>query len=475
VDPIDPIVSEYDRVFQGISVEGIDLAAANRLSFYMAIRSGTEFASPSIQARIRMTLHAYAIFARDLLRRISSAPPLPRSDTLKALYFFEGLNPSVEKTMGNMLEQFAPEQSRIAIAEDGDSPLKSSFDWLAVKTLAPKGVARSLGGLAATLLWCQRRARLPILRRQSLHAWLLRMALRTAGAAYACRRLLDAFPTTILITASDTRFWGHCITLEANRRGIPTLTLQHGTMVGEAGTVPVISHRIAAWGKASARWLRDRGVPAGKIVVTGAPRLDAIVNDPRRSREALAEDLGVDPTKRWVVLATNPIPFAHNAAQLTIAREGVRAWGEPAILLVKLHPSEHTESYRSVIGQDPAVALVPHGRVDLYDLLDAAAAVLTFHSTVGLEAMMLDRPVVSLEAFGEQNPLPYARAGAAAAARCPEELARALSGDIPPGANASKRRELRDRFVRDNMLAVDGKSAERVQVLIKSLISERSP
>jgi len=175
-----------------------------------------------------------------------------------------------------------------------------------------------------------------------------------------------------------------------------------------------------------------------------------------------------------VVLATNPIPFERNAALLATARRGVIDWGEPAILLVKLHPSEDPAPYRSAIEGDPEVAVVPHGKVDLYDLLAASDAVLTFHSSVGLEAMAFDRPVVSLEAFGEENPLPYARTGAAAAARTAEALARVLCEDVAPGTKTEKRRAARARYVRGNLLVTDGKSSRRVRDLILSLTSGRS-
>jgi len=203
--------------------------------------------------------------------------------------------------------------------------------------------------------------------------------------------------------------------------------------------------------------------------------LDAIFNRTRRPREVIAADLGVDPGRRWVVLATNPIPFERNAVLLATARQGVLRWGEPALLLVKLHPSEDPAPYRAAIGQDPGVVVVPHGKVDLYDLLSAADAVLTFHSSVGLEAMAFDRPVVSLEAFGEENPLPYARSGAAAAARSAEELARTLREDVAPGTKTEERRAARARYVRDNLLAADGKSSRRVRDLVLSLTQGRSP
>jgi hypothetical protein len=473
-DATDRLVTEYDRIFQGIPVEGIDLASANRLSFYLAVQNEQAFAAPALRQRVRSALMAEAVFLRSRLRGTSAAPPLPRPGTPKLLFFFEGINPSVDGTLRSVLRQFAEEEVRAVIAYSAKLELEGEHECMALPSFLPERVADSLAGLDRALRDRQRQAVGPVLRRRSLGAWLRVMALRTARAGRAFRGLYEAFPTRLLVTASDTSFWGRCATLEAIRRGIPSFTLQHGMMVGEAGYVPVISTRFAAWGEGSARWLRARGVPAEKIVVTGAPRLDIIVNGARAPREAVARALGVDPSRRWVTLATNPIVFARNAALLTTARQGVRAWDERALLLVKPHPSEDIALYRAAIGDDPRVLPVPHGSADLYDLLARSDAVLTFHSSVGLEAMLLDRAVVSLEAFGEENPLPYARVGAAAAARTPEELARALREDVPPGTNAEARRAARQRFVRDNLFAADGKSAERVADLVRTHADEVS-
>jgi len=471
VDDINAVVAEYDRTFGGILVEGIDLAAANRLSFYVMIHARTGCASASRRSRWLDALNDQAVLLRDRLRRTTPppAPSLATPGSPRALFLFEAMNPSVHATLRPAVGQFSPEEARVAFIQGAHVPEGCAHETVIVNELIPREMAHRFPDLPAILRARQRKTRSAILGRESLRTWLLRMSLRTADAARAFGRLYDAFPTTVLVTASDTSFWGYCATMEASRRAIPSVTLQHGMMVGEAGYVPVVSSRIAAWGEASARWLRERGVAPEKIVVTGAPRLDAIFRGTRRSREVLAAGLGADPGRRWVVLATNPISFERNAALLATARKGVIDWGEPAILLVKLHPSENPAPYRSAIEGNPDVVVVPHGKVDLYDLLAAADAVLTFHSSVGLEAMAFDRPVVSLEAFGEENPLPYARTGAAVATRTAEDLARVLREEVAPGTKTEERRAARARYVRDNLLATDGKSSQRVRNLVVSL------
>ena len=474
LDPTDQVVAEFDQTFGGTLVSGLDLAAANRLSFYIAFQSGQDFASPSLRLRARSALLGYAVFLRALLRG-TSPPPAPAIGHPRALFFFEGVNPSVDGTLRGVLNTFPADEARAAIAYPEELDERTDHEWVDLPALLPPHVGEALRGVAGSIRTRQRSAGTPLLRRVSLRTWLMRMALRTAQAARGFQAFYDAYPTTLLVTASDTGFWGRCATLEAIRRGIPSLTLQHGMMVGKTAYAPVISTRFGAWGEASARWLTARGVPREQIVVTGAPRLDPIINRPRAPREDVAKTLGLAPSARWVILATNPIPFSRNAALLSTARAGVRAWEGSAILILKLHPSEDPAPYLAITENDPSVRVVPHGVVDLYDLLAAADVVLTFHSSVGLEAMLLDRPVVSLEAFGEENPIPYAREGAAPAVRNAAELTQALQEDVAPGERSGDRRAARRRFVRDNLLADDGKSAERVRDLIRALATGCQP
>jgi len=474
-DACDALVSAYDRTFGGIDVEGLDLASVNRTSFYISILSEAPFLCGSILQRARETLLGHALFAREFFMRDRFQGTPRAAGPPKVLFFGEGVNPSVDGTIRSVLAQFPVEEARVAIAYEGGGRFQENLEVAVMDDYLSRGAPRSLASLPGILRVRQRRAVLPVLRRASLRAWLLRHSLRTAAAGRAFRRLFDAYPASVLVTASDTGFWGRCATLEAKRRGIPSLTLQHGMMAGAAGYVPVVSDRFGAWGKAGGRWLRERGVPAEKIVVVGAPRLQDPASTPRMDRAVLATKLAIDPARRWVLLATNPIPLAKNAAMIEVARAGVRAWDAGATLVLKLHPSEEPAAYRAIAGSDRGVLVVPHGEAPLYDLLGTVDAVLTFHSSVGLEGMLFDRPIVSLEPFGEENPLSYGREGAAAVARTAQELTRALREDIPPGAGAGARREARLRYLEDNLLAVGEKSAARVRALIRALASKGAP
>ena len=128
-------------------------------------------------------------------------------------------------TVRATLEEFSPDEARAAFVQSADVREGGPHETLVVKNLIPQGMAHRFPDLPAVLRARRRGTRDPIVGRESLRTWLLRMSLRTADAARAFRKLDDAFPTTVLATASDTRFWEHYTTMAASRRGIPSMTL----------------------------------------------------------------------------------------------------------------------------------------------------------------------------------------------------------------------------------------------------------
>ena len=112
---------------------------------------------------------------------------------------------------------------------------------------------------------------------------------------------LDTLRPASVVTYAEAGGWGRALILEARRRGIPSAGLQHGFIyrqwlnylhepdeiqpggTGDAGfpapTVTLLFDDYAA------RHLRDNGrLPPGSLKVTGSPRLDVAVGQPRRAR-----------------------------------------------------------------------------------------------------------------------------------------------------------------------------------------------
>lgn len=196
------------------------------------------------------------------------------------------------------------------------------------------------------------------------------------------------------------------------RAGVATALLIHG----HVGTTPARrfddgdfapADLICAWGERQREAIlaaADRPAPE-KVLATGPPAWDelAAIRDRADFRSAarrkVAEIVGGAPEARRVLVATQEIAAPQHAA-LIRAIDDARAKIGAVEIVVKVHPGEGEagrafyEATAARAGIDTRV--LPHASPSsLAELLAASDLLVTFSSTVNIEALLLDVPVVS--------------------------------------------------------------------------------
>jgi hypothetical protein len=294
---------------------------------------------------------------------------------------------------------------------------------------------------------------------------------------------LDAYQPARVLTYAEAGGWGRAIMLEARRRGIPSVGLQHGFIYrhwlnyvhapdemkpsaanpSDAG-FPRPDLTLAYDGYA-AGYLRDAGhFPAGALRVTGSPGLDALVSAVARvtdeDRARVREVLGASRGEALAIIVSkysqirDALPALVRAAGALAGTEGLR-------LIVKPHPAETAQPYvtgpHMLDAAGAARVTVAPPALDLASLLAAAQLVITVNSTVAIDAMTVGLP--SLIVLLPNNLSPFVDAGAMAGASdlatLPERL-RALTQD------AALRQALLDRareFLAAHQIASSGRSS----------------
>ena len=105
---------------------------------------------------------------------------------------------------------------------------------------------------------------------------------------------------------------------------------------------------------------------------------------------------------------------------------------------------------------------------DLHKIISASDIVIISQTTVGLEAMILGKPVISLDYMNKFDL--YTRPGAAIGAQSQEEISKAID-HILNDENA--RKELKanqEKFLSDYLFKLDGNSSKRVADWIAEII-----
>jgi hypothetical protein len=293
---------------------------------------------------------------------------------------------------------------------------------------------------------------------------------------------LDALSPDVVLTYAEAGGWGRALVIEARRRGIRSVGLQHGFIyrhwlnylheadeLQRAGETPPfpLPDRTLVFDRFAARHLRDAGrFPDDAIAVTGSPRLDELASRVRSitpaERQSMRERLGVKDGQPLAMLAAK-----HSEIQSEVPALRAALDAKPHVrLAIKPHPAETPEVYAPLV-QGLANVTVATAESDLALMLIASDLIVTRNSTVAVDGLALGVPAL---VFGLPNNLsPFVDAGAMAGAADAAELAEQLEVLL---YNQDRRDQLAKAgrtFVSQAGLIVDGRAADRTADAILEL------
>jgi hypothetical protein len=254
---------------------------------------------------------------------------------------------------------------------------------------------------------------------------------------------LDALRPRVVVTYAEAGGWGRALALEARRRRIPLVGLQHGfiyrhwlnylhepdEMRPSAGQpsdhgFPYPDLTLLYDGFAQEHLVKAGSFPPSATGITGSPRLESFVETGRRmtaaERDRVRAGAGANSGQKLVVLATKFTQIGAWFAPLVHAVDET-----PGVhLVVKCHPAESAAPYEQAARSSRKVTVMSAG-TDLAELVACADLIVTVNSTAALEAMALDVPGLVLAL--PNNLSPFVDAGALAGVSHPADIRMAIS------------------------------------------------
>jgi len=254
----------------------------------------------------------------------------------------------------------------------------------------------------------------PIFGSPELLQWFKDNLTKTVLIFDAVQTLFEQMKVSAVLTISAINWMESALNLFARANRIPSFTGQHGLIVDEAvwGHIPILATKKLVWGNGTLEWYKKHGVPESRVSVIGSPRLEIIFNQKWWDKQQLCRALGVDPSRKIIIFATQRLCFSKES--VPIALEGMKS--VPGVFLaLLLHPGETPvfEQYQQLIKGHPNCKAVRFGHISLYDAMSGADYFMTGHSTSALEAMLFGLPVITVE----PTPLIYSYADAGASLR----------------------------------------------------------
>ncbi len=240
------------------------------------------------------------------------------------------------------------------------------------------------------------------------------------------------------------------------------------------------ARQFAVMGEAFREQFVRQGVLNKEIVTTGHPTHDAVFRqaqaiDAARRAEIRAR-YGFNADRTVVLYATQPVLWRKVISRETL-EQNVRAMAEAVQrdpsrqLVLKLHPREDPADYAFCAQFDPPVTVIP--TAEMPELIAACDIFVSSSSSTVLLAMMLDRPIITVNFDAVPHFDQYESIGGTVHVRTHAAFANALDrilGDSETRATlASQRRSVIDRYTR-----FDGHATDRIASLIAEAIGQQA-
>ncbi|MFN8522546.1 MAG: CDP-glycerol glycerophosphotransferase family protein [Chloroflexota bacterium] len=234
---------------------------------------------------------------------------------------------------------------------------------------------------------------------------------------------------------------------------------------------------FAVMGQAFADQYERQGVHSKRIVVTGHPSHDATFERARATsdadRHAIRQRYGIAADRRLVLYATQPVLWRRvmTAEQLRSSirsiASAVAAAPDSPHLVIKLHPREDPADYAFCAALNPPMQVIP--TADMWDLIAAADVFISSSSSTVLLAMMLDKPIITVNFDEVPHFDVFEGIGATLHVRTAGQFAAALKLVLDDPSTqrmlAEQRKDVIDRYTR-----FDGQATERVAALLVNAI-----
>jgi hypothetical protein len=233
---------------------------------------------------------------------------------------------------------------------------------------------------------------------------------------------------------------------------------------------------MAVLSPAAKEWFVKDGLPPKRVFIIGQPRFD-LIQKQRFNPKRLYAELGIREDKGIIVLATQPMVESYlwtekeREKSIDVITKGVKDFPDKQ-LVIKLHPDENMDIYRRILNNIGDRKTIVCRDTDTYELLNACDLLITFYSTVALEAMLFNKPVITVNLSGKADIFPFAHSGAAIGVYREEEFIPAVKKALYDAAAREELARKSREFAYEQTYKNDGQASKRGAELILRLAEE---
>jgi len=300
------------------------------------------------------------------------------------------------------------------------------------------------------------------------------------------KKVIKTEKVSLVVLSNDLATAYRAVALMAKQMRIRSLVIQHGLVGDVDNSADIISDKMAVWGKAhKERWI-ELGVEKEKLVITGCPRYDRYyrVFNVKKEREIINNVLNLNGYKGIFVLPVESgegfydfkyflgpsYSYKDTDKFLSAIFKAMYEFPEK-VLIVKNKPQDKYGPLAKNLAKKMGLknVLVTED-IDLFHLLPACELLISSQSTVILEALIVGKPVVTVNLRDTKDIFPFAEKGLAIGVYKAEDIPLAIRMALEDCYAREKLFNARKKLLYDYSFGQDGESSKRVARLMESMI-----
>ncbi|MFC4403912.1 hypothetical protein [Gracilibacillus xinjiangensis] len=194
--------------------------------------------------------------------------------------------------------------------------------------------------------------------------------------------MIASVPVSCFVISSPNHY-GRVVAFVAAKNGIPTVCMQHGIIGNELGYIPKVATVDALYGQIDVNWYQQRGANRDSLAIIGHPRFDQAFASAKYSKIKFASMLGIDTKKKTLLL------IVRENRNLQKWKQMIDRISKELDVNLIIRDFENNQQH-PLVKQYPAIHSTR--ALELYDILPHVDAVVSYTSTVALEAMLVGKP-----------------------------------------------------------------------------------
>lgn len=205
--------------------------------------------------------------------------------------------------------------------------------------------------------------------------------------------LFDKLTISSIIVGTTEDMLSRALGIVGSTRGINSICLQHGILMGEEAFMPVFTTSVGVYGEYEKRWYVQRGLAEDRIAELGHPKYDEIFSILPTNKENFLKRFELDPNKLTLLVITGPNLDFNKFEKLIM-----NIANNPSFqIIIKPHPWEIGKGkygvYLELEKKYNSIKVYTSRVNNLYELIYHADGVVSTLSTVVLESILFNKPV----------------------------------------------------------------------------------